>query len=240
MLGTLHHDSFELEPLNPQRKCTVASVAAHSLYEKSDPYHLPGPGGILDLTETRFEQVGDRCVRVAGSKHVETAYAVKLEGVRRVGHRFVSIAGVRDPVFIGQTDSVTDAVRERVADNFKEVSSEAYSIMFRIYGRDGVLGAVEPIRDARPHEVGIVIEAVAETAELAKSICAFARSTMLHFGYPDRISTAGNLAFPYSPSDFDAGEVFEFSIYHLMQIDDPTIFFPMIIENIGDGRGAVR
>ncbi|HWM05346.1 MAG TPA: hypothetical protein VNP92_23650, partial [Actinophytocola sp.] len=39
------------------------------------------------------------------------------------------------------------------------------------------------------HELGIVIEAVAGTQELANTICAFARSTMLHHGYPGRIST---------------------------------------------------
>ena len=38
---------------------------------------------------------------------------------------------------------------------------------------------------------------------------------MLRYGYPGRRSTAGNLAFPYSPSDFHAGEVYMFSIYHL-------------------------
>lgn len=228
MLGTLRRDSFELEPLNPLRKCTIASVAAHSLYEKSDPYQLAGPGGILDLTDTRFEQLDERRVRVSGSKHIETPYAVKLEGARRAGHRYVSIAGVRDPVFIAQ-----EAVRDRIADNFVQISPEDYTLIFRVYGRDGVLGPVEPIRDATPHEVGIVVEAVADTAKLPKSICGFARSTMLHLGYPGKISTAGNLAFPYSPSDFDAGEVFEFNIYHLMQVDDPPIFFPMIIENIG-------
>jgi len=40
---------------------------------------------------------------------------------------------------------------------------------------------------------------------------------LLHYGYPGRISTAGNLAFPFSPSDFKVGEVYEFSIYHLME-----------------------
>ncbi|MFC3326117.1 acyclic terpene utilization AtuA family protein [Mesorhizobium cantuariense] len=239
MIGTLRRDSFELEPLNPLRKCTAASVAAQSLYEKSDPCHLPGPGGILDLTDARFEQVSDRCVRITGSKHIETAYAVKLEGAKRVGHRYLSIAGVRDPVFIAQADTIIDAVRERVGDNFKDVSPKDYRLIFRVYGRDGVPGSVEPIREA-PHEVSIVIEAVADTAKLAKLICGFARSTMLHLEYPERISTAGNLTFPYSPSDLDAGEVFEFSIYHLMQVDDSTIFFPTTIENIVHAQGAAK
>ncbi|MCO5966749.1 acyclic terpene utilization AtuA family protein, partial [Sinorhizobium meliloti] len=240
MFGTLRRDGFEVEPLNPLRKCTITSVAAHSLYEKTNPFQLSGPGGVLDLTDARFEQIDERRVRVSGSKYVETLYAVKLEGAKRIGHRYVSIAGVRDPIFIAQTESIIDAVRDRVADNFADTCPHDYTLTFRRYGRDGVLGPVEPIHDAAPHELAIVIEAVAGTAALAKSICGFARSTMLHIGYPDRISTAGNLAFPYSPSDFDAGAVFEFSIYHLMHIDDPTNFFSTIIENIGGAKGGPK
>jgi hypothetical protein len=232
MLGILRRDGFELHPLNPDRRCTVASVSAHSLYEKSDPYHLPGPGGILDLSQTIFTALDDRSVWVTGSRHVERPYTVKIEGAKRVGHRIVSIAGVRDPTFIGQVDEIVLSVRERVAANFADLSGEDYRLAFRLYGRDAVLGDLEETSHPAPYELGIVIEAVANTKDLAKAICAFARSTLLHFGYPGRISTAGNLAFPYSPSDFDAGEVFEFSIYHIMQLDDPCLYFPCVIEKI--------
>ena len=83
-------------------------------------------------------------------------------------------------------------------------------------------------------EVGIVIEAVAQTQQLADTVCGFARSTMLHHGYPGRISTAGNLAFPYSPSDFTGGEVYEFSLYHLLAVDDPCALFEVHLRVIGD------
>ena len=48
---------------------------------------------------------------------------------------------------------------------------------------------------------------------------------MLHYGYEGRRATAGNLAFPYSPSDFHAGEVYVFSIYHVIAVDDPVAPF---------------
>jgi hypothetical protein len=50
---------------------------------------------------------------------------------------------------------------------------------------------------------------------------------MLHFGYEGRRATAGNLAFPYSPSDFHAGEVYVFSIYHLLRVEDAASLFPV-------------
>ena len=232
MIGILRHDHFLLRPLNPARACTVASVAAHTLYEKSDPYRLPGPGGMLDLTQTRIEQVDEQTVRVSGSRHAPLPYTVKLEGAALVGYRTVSIAGVRDPYFIAQVDDIIAAVRARITDNFSSILADAYTLLVRVYGRDGVMGALEPLRDHVGHELCLVIEAVAATQEIANTICGFARSTMLHYGYPGRVSTAGNLAFPYSPSDFKAGEVYRFSVYHLLPVPDPLALTPIQFEQV--------
>jgi len=54
--------------------------------------------------------------------------------------------------------------------------------------------------------------------KLAKTIIAFTRSTLLHIGYKGRKSTAGNLAILFSPSDFDDGKVYEFSVHHLFEV----------------------
>jgi hypothetical protein len=228
MFGYIGPDYFRVEALNPERKCTTVSVAAHTLYEKSDPRILPGPGGYLDLTETRFEQETPEIVRVTGSKFIEgDTYFVKLEGARRVGYRTISIAGTRDPVMMQKIDDIIAGVKSRVADNFRD-RKLSYNLNFIVYGRDGVMGALEPLRlNPQSHEFGIIIEAVAGTQELANTICATARSTMLHYGYEGRRATAGNLAFPYSPSDFKAGEVYAFSVYHLLQVDDPAAPFPI-------------
>jgi len=232
LLGVLGDGFFEVEPLAAERRCTVTSVAGHTLYEKADPAMLPGPGGSLDLTGAAFTQVSERRVRVTGSRLVPSAgYAVKLEGAARVGFRTVSIAGCRDPVMIGQIDDVLATVRARVAEGLPGLGGS--HLGFRLYGRDGVMGELEPRRDETPHELGIVIEAVAESQEEADTLCALARSTLLHAGYPGRLSTAGNLAFPFSPSDLRGGEVYRFSVYHLMEVDDPLELFEIEIVEIG-------
>ncbi|MDD4083505.1 MAG: 3-methylaspartate ammonia-lyase, partial [Sphaerochaetaceae bacterium] len=77
------------------------------------------------------------------------------------------------------------------------------------------------------YELGIMFEVLAKTQETASAICASTRSTFLHYGYEGRKSTAGNLAFPFAPSDVEFGPVYEFSVYHLMEIDDPCEFFPI-------------
>lgn len=237
MFGYLHKDDFVLEPLSPLRKCTTLSIAAHTLYEKTNPYVLPGPGGAIDLHESKFEQIDDNKVRVSGSKFVPTEqYFVKLEGVRRVGFRTMSPAAVKDPVMISKIDSIIKSVRERVENNFEKYGITDFFLDFKIYGKKGVMAMFEGAEESHSDELLIIIEAVADTQETANTICSFARSTMLHFGYEGRISTAGNLAFPFSPSDCKMGEVYEFNIYHLLQVDDPVSLFP--IEYVTFNKGV--
>ena len=74
------------------------------------------------------------------------------------------------------------------------------------------------------------------THEQDNTIRGFARITIHHFGYEGRIATAGNLAFPFSPSDAKMGEVFEFNIYHLMQVDNSTELFPARYISFNQGK----
>ena len=120
-------------------------------------------------------------------------------------------------------DAILDDVTAQVEDILKREKIGG-RIHFHVYGKNGVMGALEPVKKTRSHELGIVIEAVAPTHEDADSLCSLTRSTLLHYGYPGRISTAGNLAFPFSPSDIRMGDVYEFSVYHLMQVDDQAMF----------------
>ena len=233
--GTLRRDSFILESLNPARRFTKESTAAHTLYEKTDPYHLPGPGGELDLTGCSFAELPGGKVEVRGSRHVDSErYCVKLEGVRRVGYRTIAVAGTRDPIMIRNIDGILAGVETQVRQILKAEAGGA-RIHFHVYGRDGVMGALEPERRIRSHELGIVIEAVAATQEAADAVCSLTRSTLLHYGYPGRISTAGNLALPFSPSDARMGEVFEFSVYHLMPVARPADF-PARVVTVRGGK----
>lgn len=222
MMGIISEDSFKVFPLNDNRRCTKMSVAAHTLYEKSNPYMLHGPDGIIDLRQCEFTQVDERTVEVKGTDFIPSEKKmVKLEGSKRVGFRTISIAGVRDPVMIARIDGILDYTRDVIEGHFKNLEGK-YTLNFRSYGKNGVMGANEPLTK-QSHELGLIIEAVGRTQEEADSICSFARSTLLHYGYEGRISTAGNLAFPYSPSDLRAGEVYEFCIYHLMP-EKPELF----------------
>lgn len=232
IMVTLRENDFLVEPMNPKLKHTVTSVAAHALYENANPYYLYEPGGMLDISEANYEQYSDRIVRISGSKFVTSKKnRIKLEGVKRVGYRTITIAGTRDPILISQIDSyikiVRNSIQERLHDVFSgKVIEDDYSLNFKIYGKNGVMGCNEPL-DIVAHELGIVIEIIAPTQELSEAICALARTYSLHNDFPGRLSISGNMAVAFSPSDIPMGPAYKFCINHVVEIDDLSEMFPI-------------
>lgn len=225
ILGRLRDDHFIVEPTHPDKACTIDSVSAHTFYEKNDPVMLAGPGGTVDLRKTRFEQFDARRVKVSGSDfHIADRYTVKLEGARLAGYRAITVGGARDPRFISHIDAIQATIRDAIRETQAGVIDPSqYSIKFHRYGLDGVMGAWEPVKTPA-HELGILIDVVGETAAIAEAVCGLARSTILHVSFPGRQATAGNIAFPFSPAEIPVGPVYEFNVYHLMEIDDPESF----------------
>ena len=227
ILATTRQDSFDLVPMSPAARCTPLSVAAHTLYEKSRADLLPGPGGVLDLQAATYQALDARTVRVRGSAFRPVPYAVKLEGAKIVGHRTIFIGGIRDPILVGQIDGFLATVRAYVGSLHKMLATGEAQLVFHVYGKNGVMGALEPVRDARPHELCILCEAVGPTQEAASAICNTARVACLHAAYPGQLATGGNMAFPLTPMENEIGPVCAFSIYHLMEVDDPASMFPV-------------
>ena len=208
MQGYMYKDYFELCPANPVRKCKVDRVAAHTLYEQSNPYLIFEPDGVCDLTNSKFEQINDRRVRVSGSIFKKTdRKTLKLEGVKHSGYRTISPATIFDTTTIDNINNIIKIVTDFVKENTKDtISKESYKINFRLNG-------------SRESSLGVIIDVVGDTQEIADTVCALTRSRMLHCDYKGRKCSAGNLAFPFSPSDIHTGEVYEFSVFHLVEVD---------------------
>ena len=208
MMGQIEQDSFTLTPMNAIRRCTVQRVAAHTMYEQSNPYYIYEPDGIIDLKNSSYEQTGKRSVRVSGSVlHPADKKTLKLEGAKLAGYRTISIAGINDHETILHLDEIFNGVKEFVAENLSGISKEDYTLGLRKYGV-----TVNDIHNGCEGNLGVVIDVVGKTEDIAASVCAVARSRMLHYDFEGRKSTAGNLAFAYSPSDIKMGAVYEFSL----------------------------
>ena len=227
IMGYLRKDHFIVESMNPNRRCTPYSVAAHSLYEQPNPYEVVEPGGRLDTSLARFESVDDRRTKVSGSRWEENPnYTIKVEGVERVGSRCFSLGAIRCPIAVGQIKDLVakvTAITQEILEG--DVDPADYRLKFRTYGIDGVMGESETAVDPLPIEVMVITDVVGRTAEIARTVCSVARYYLLHYFYDGILATAGNVAVPFAPGDISGGEVYEFSVYHLIQVDDPLELF---------------
>jgi hypothetical protein len=155
------------ESINPERPATAMSVAAHSLYEQSDPDRVAEPEGVLLVRSARYEEIDDRRTRVSGAQWIPASRpTVNLEGSVRVGERAVLLCGSCDQRFIARIRNILAEVTEVVRGLACRDDSADYRLIFRVYGIDGVYPWPAP-PNPMPREIFILGECVAPSAERA-------------------------------------------------------------------------
>ena len=238
ILGTIEPggESFTLESMNPIRAATPLSVAAHSLYEQSDPMTVYEPDGVLRVDDASYEAVNERMTRVRGATWEQAnQLTVKIEGAERVGERAILCAGSSDPRVIENLAVIEKGVRDNVASILNGFVKD-YSIQFHVYGT-GATQIYSRSTIKTPSEIFFLVECLAEDADQAKAVAGVTKQYLLHHGFPGRLSTGGNIAFPFTPPEIQAGTAYRFSFYHVMEVDDIESLFPIEIEHI---RGNVQ
>src|SRR5277367_2086630 len=162
---------------DPSRRCTPYSIAAHSLYEESHPQLQFYPEGILAMEKTQFFSKDSRTAGIRNSRFIRSGkpwpWSIKLEGSRQLGARKVSL------IYINPAD-------------LPNIPPDVL-----VYGRNGVQAT--PV-DASQRELGIIIETAAKTQEAAILLASLLTHYLIHYGYPGRKATAGNIAYPLSPN----------------------------------------
>ena len=232
ILATLEGDSFVLESMDPARRATAMSVAAHSLYEQSDPDRVAEPEGVLLVRSARYEEIDDRRTRVSGAQWIPASRpTVKLEGSVRVGERAVLLCGSCDQRVIARIRDILAEVSEVVRGLVCRDEPEDYRLIFRVYGIDGVYPWPAP-PSPMPREIFILGECVAPSADRAGAVVRTTKQYLLHHGFPGRLSTAGNVAFPFTPPELSGGTAYRFNVYHIMQVDELAPLFPVEIEDL--------
>jgi hypothetical protein len=216
---------------------TVRGLACHSFYERTDPNEEDNPGGRLDVSDCRYEQLADGSVRCTGARWIDAPYTVLVEGASLAGYRSFVIMGVRDPLLLSQWEDWVASMKRDVADadRFKDVG---YEINVRTYG-------VDPRRPVDPTdqlgaELGFIVDVVAESQALADSIAYFAYIRMYIGPYPGRKTTAGNCSIPFMPLVQAAGPVFRFAAYHLLPLEHPSELFEQSVLEFPPVPAVVR
>lgn len=232
LLGTIEGEGFIIDSMNPVRHATPMSVAAHSLYEQGDPYRVYEPEGTLHIDTARYEALDAHRCRISGARwEPARQFTVKIEGATRVGERAILLAGCADPKAIAAIKDILPTVEKTVRALVAETVTIPFQLHYHVYGLDGVVAWPAPPA-ALPREVFILVECIAETTEAAKSVATVFKQFLLHHGFPGRISTGGNLAFPFTPPEVMAGTAYRFSVYHVMEVDELASLFPVTVEDL--------
>jgi hypothetical protein len=228
MMAMLHEDSFDVFPLRDDYRCTPQSVASHTLYENADPFDLKEPSGTLRTERARYEAVSDRAVRVSGSEFAHASeYTIKLEGVRQVGYSTIVMGAVRDPYILEQMDGwlaqLDDSIKTRIRNT---IGDKPYEIVTRVYGRNGAMGALEPLRGSvGGHEAFLLWDVISESQQLSRSIATSLSHMAVHNPIAKWNGLISGVAFPYSPPEIDRGPVYEFHLNHVLVPESPTSLF---------------
>ena len=242
MFAWLRKDHFVVESPNPGYRCSPQSIATHSLYENADPFMLVECSGTLDLTHSQYEAAGERAVRVAGSEFIPTKrYTVKLEGAEKVGYQSIIIGSIRDPFIIHQVDEWVERLKARIGVRVTQVYGDKlkpgdYLVNIRVYGKNGTMGSLEPVKVIRSHELCLVFEITAPTQDVASSIAGVVRHQALHLPIPEWSGLITALACPYNPAHLDRGAVYRFNVNHVVEPDTPYEMFPMQLFEVAGAR----
>ena len=222
VIGTVTHEDVKVTAMHPQQRCTIASVAGHAMYERSNAYFESFAGGTLDMTHCRYEQYDEKTTRITGQVFVpiKGKIKVKLEGSGKIGERFIGIVGIRDPYTIRNIDKVIEWARSQVEERF---AGKTYQLFYHIYGKNGVMGDLEPVKEIRSHELCIVTEGVASTKEIAEEVTLIGSRQIFYARLPEVKGTAGTAAFVVD-GVLPAPPAYMWTMNHLMPVDDPLEF----------------
>ncbi|MFJ5262605.1 acyclic terpene utilization AtuA family protein [Streptomyces sp. NPDC088387] len=230
LLATLRDDHFDVTTLAPDTRLTPRSVAAHTLYENADPFHIAEPSGVLDTTEATYEAVDDRTVRVRGARYLPSdGYTNKLEGAELVGYQTIAIGGVRDRVVIDTLPKLLPLAKQyfdaKIRDVFDGTVDPAdIDIDYRLYGAGAVLAATEP-DPLDPRELGVLITVTAPDQATAHAIATFVTHASSHLPIAEYDGLVSTLAYPYSPPETDRGPLYRFTLNHVATGVTPTELF---------------
>lgn len=232
VIGTVSHDDVKVTAMAPFQRCTIASVAGHAMYERTNPYFEYVAGGKMDMTNCIYEQYDEKTCRITNPKFIpiEGRIKVKLEGSGRVGYRYMGMAGVRDPYTIKNIDKVIEWAKSQVKERHPD---GGYELSYRIFGKNGVMGDLEPVKETKSHELLVVVEGVSLDKALAEEVTLIGTRQIFYARLPEVKGTAGTAAFILDEVT-PISDAYTWTMDHTVAVDDPMELFPVNMIEIGE------
>jgi len=106
------------------------------------------------------------------------------------------------------------------------LAGENYKLYFHIYGKNGVMGELEPIKEIKSHDLGIVVEAVEKKKELAKEAATIGSRQIFYARLPDVKGTAGTAAFLFDEV-LPGSPAYRWTLNHTIEVNDAMDLFDL-------------
>ena len=232
VIGTITQEDVKVTAMAPFQRCTIASVAGHAMYERTNPFFEYVAGGTMDMSECEYEQYDEKTCRITNPKFIpiEGKVKEKLEGAGWVGYRYLGMAGIRDPYSIKNIDKLIDWAKSQVAERFPDGN---YELSYRVFGKNGVMGDLEPIKETKSHELLVVVEGVSKDKAVAEEATLIASRQLFYARLPEVKGTAGTAAFiidGVTPLE----DAYTWTMDHTIAIDDPLTLHPIHEIEVGE------
>jgi len=145
-----------------------------------------------------------------------------------VGKRYLGMAGVRDPYTIKHIDEVIEWARSQVRERHP---NEKYELSYRIFGKNGVMGDLEPIKETKSHELLVVVEGVSPDKKVAEEATLIGTRQIFYARLPEVKGTAGTAAFVLDEVT-EISPAYRWTLNHTVEVDDPLELFPITMIDI--------
>ncbi|MCF7935199.1 MAG: DUF1446 domain-containing protein [Synergistales bacterium] len=225
VIATVKEDHFTIEPMHPRQRATPHSVAAHSMYERTDPFIQGAPGGTLDMHGTRYVAETDRITGVYDSVFVPSedgSYKVKLEGAGLVGSRVYHLVGIRDTRAIANLDGILADTRTKVSQIIGAEREGQYELFLHVYGKNAIMKDLEPVERTESHEAAVVIEVISMDEELATSVAKCAKFRLFYMSYPGQMnSSGGSVGLITDEPLYPRNKCYRWTVDHLLTLENP-------------------
>jgi hypothetical protein len=233
-------DSFVVAPLAASNRCSVYTVSGHMLYENSNPFQLIEPGGVLDVTGARYEQIDDRSVHVEGAVFERRPYTMKLEGAGGGNFQTIMLVGIRDKKVLAEIDRFVDQMQTALTAKIVAtlgLTPDDFDISLRAYGWNAVSGRPVAGSATTPDEIGLLFVGTARSQEMATRIAKTCNPWFFHMPL-DRGSELPSYGFPFSPAEIEKGEVHQFLLNHVVSVGDPMELVRVEYIDLGNADAA--
>jgi len=148
---------------------------------------------------------------------------MKLEGAGRGPFQTFMMVGIAAPDVLADIDGFTTrlhaALLHRVAQTIGDAAG-SFDLSLRAYGWNALSGLPLPETQGPPPEIGLVLVVTAETQDMATRIAKTCNPYFFHFPASEG-KELPSYGFPFSPAEIERGQVYEFRLNHVVEVDDP-------------------